>query len=78
MAVLCLDQEQLFAFHMMHLKPIHLGCAIDVVEAHVENPGIETFYFAGEAVAIVHDQYIGFFSCEKWQRYQKYARKNRG
>jgi hypothetical protein len=63
----------LFAFEMIHLRPINRACAEDVIEADVEHAGVESLYFTGQAVAVTHHDDIRFISCVERRREQKYA-----
>ena len=38
------------------------GALLYCVYVRIEDPGIESFYLAGEAVPVLHDDYIGVFS----------------
>jgi len=64
-AVLRLHQEQLLAFDVMHLRPVDLGLALDVIEADTEHARVEALDLDLQAVAVVHDQHVGRFSCSE-------------
>jgi hypothetical protein len=51
---------------MIDLGPVHRGCAQDVVDADIESIRFETFDFARDTVAILHDDDVALAARKQW------------
>jgi len=61
-SVLRPEEKQLLAFNMIDLGPIHRKRAEDVIDTDIERVGTKPFNLAGDAVAVLHDDDVGFLS----------------